>query len=237
MNPLKILIVEDNAIIAEDLKELLKDMGYNVVDNVGSYERAKEALATHNVDMVLVDIQLSTQKTGIDLAKHIRVHYNLPFIFITSNSDRTTILEAKETQPNGYLVKPFEEDQLFAAIETATSNFVETSAHKSNLAFSDSIFIKEKNLYHRIKVKELVYLKSENIYVALQTTSNMFMHRESLKHYEELLSSYHFIRVHKSYLVNKDYIQAINSKDILVNGEMLPLSRHMKDKLMDGIRN
>ena len=183
-------------------------------------------------------IQAISKQMNKRISQNTRVFFtNLPFIFTTSNSDKTTVLDAKETQPNGFLVKPFEEDQLFAAIETATSNFIQNTSLASSLEFSDSIFIKEKNLYHRIKINELVYLKSDNIYVVLQTKDHKFVHRESLKYYEERLSAHHFIRVHKSYLVNKDFIQAINSKDILVNGEMLPLSRHMRDKLMAGIRN
>ncbi|MDX1332370.1 MAG: response regulator, partial [Robiginitalea sp.] len=121
--PIRILIVEDNVIIADDMQSMLEEIGYEIVDNVIVYEQAVEVLKNHEVDLVLIDIILASDKTGIDLGKHIREKYDIPFIFVTSNSDRATVENAKTVQPNGYLVKPFEQQDLYTSIEIALSNY------------------------------------------------------------------------------------------------------------------
>ena len=122
-HPIKILIVEDNVIIADDMQSMLEEIGYEIVDNVIVYEQAVDVLKNNHVDLVLIDIILASDKTGIDLGKHIRETYNIPFIFVTSNSDRATVENAKTVKPDGYLVKPFEQQDLYTSIEIALSNF------------------------------------------------------------------------------------------------------------------
>ncbi len=153
---IKILIVEDNVIIADDMQSMLEEIGYEIVDNVIVYEQAEEVLKNNHVDLVLIDIILASDKTGIDLGKHIREKYNIPFIFVTSNSDRATVENAKTVKPNGYLVKPFEQQDLYTSIEIALSNFdysekgsgEGTAVDKeeevvSNSVLKDSIFVKK----------------------------------------------------------------------------------------------
>ena len=154
--PIKILIVEDNVIIADDMQSMLEEIGYEIVDNVIVFEQAVEVLKTKEVDLVLIDIILASDKTGIDLGKHIRDNYNIPFIFVTSNSDRATVENAKTVKPNGYLVEPFEQQDLYTSIEIALSNFdydaskatqTESGAPADkvspNSVLKDSIFVKK----------------------------------------------------------------------------------------------
>jgi len=130
--PIRILIVEDNVIIADDMQSMLEEIGYEIVDNVIVYEQAEEVLKTQEVDLVLIDIILASDKTGIDLGKHIRENYDIPFIFVTSNSDRATVENAKTVKPNGYLVKPFEQQDLYTSIEIALSNFIHSPKGSEN---------------------------------------------------------------------------------------------------------
>ncbi|MGB7392965.1 MAG: response regulator, partial [Pricia sp.] len=150
--PIKILIVEDNVIIADDMQSMLEEIGYEIVDNVIVYEQAEEVLKNQQVDLVLIDIILASDKTGIDLGKHIRANYDIPFIFVTSNSDRATVENAKSVKPNGYLVKPFEQQDLYTSIEIALSNFSSSEKSQgpaqpqedvamSNAVLKDSIFV------------------------------------------------------------------------------------------------
>ena len=158
---IKILIVEDNVIIADDMQSMLEEIGYEIVDNVIVYEQAVEVLKNKEVDLVLIDIILASDKTGIDLGKHIRENYNIPFIFVTSNSDRATVENAKTVKPNGYLVKPFEQQDLYTSIEIALSNFISVKNNSagesqeeeddrlmSNKVLKDSIFVKKQHLYY-----------------------------------------------------------------------------------------
>src|SRR5690606_6443380 len=107
------------------MQSMLEDIGYEIVANVVDFESAAEALKENEVDLALVDIVLATEKTGIDFGRYIRKNYNIPFIFVTSNSDKATVENAKSVRPSGYLVKPFEQQDLFTSIEIALSNFNE----------------------------------------------------------------------------------------------------------------
>ncbi len=248
--PIRILIVEDNVIIADDMQSMLEEIGYEIVDNVIVYEQAEEVLKTKQVDLVLIDIILASNKTGIDLGKHIREKYNIPFIFVTSNSDRATVENAKTVKPNGYLVKPFEQQDLYTSIEIALSNFnylekgdgtdfsPDTSDRlMSNSILKDSIFVKKQHLYYRIQFEDIQFIKADNVYLEVNTKDKKFLVRSPLKDYLEKLPQNKFYRAHKSYIVNVDHIDAINSKDIMVNNTLIPISKEFKDFIISAMNS
>jgi CheY-like chemotaxis protein len=123
MSQSKVLIVEDEFIIAEDLKEILLELGYRVTGIAKDIEEAKNKLTQEVPDIALLDIRLRAGDDGIDLARFIRKNYKLPIIFITSYSDKDTLNQAKQVKPDGYLVKPIEKGDIFSSIEIALSNF------------------------------------------------------------------------------------------------------------------
>ncbi|MGK4567487.1 response regulator [Flavobacterium sp. 3HN19-14] len=116
---IRILVVEDELIIAEDMCNVLSNMGYGVVGNAMDYEEAIAFLDAEKPDLILLDVNLNGKKDGIDLAEIINQNYEVPFIFTTSYSDAVTLERAKKTNPINYLVKPFKKEQLFTAIEMA----------------------------------------------------------------------------------------------------------------------
>tara|TARA_B100001093_G_scaffold520527_1_gene617820 strand:+ start:23204 stop:23962 length:759 start_codon:yes stop_codon:yes gene_type:complete len=242
----RILIVEDNVIIADDMQSMLEEIGYEIVSSVMAYEQAVKVLTENDVDLVLIDIVLASDKTGIDLGKHIREKYNIPFVFITSNSDRATVESAKLVKPNGYLVKPFEQQDLYTAIEIALSNFSESDSRDSSNAFDaqyqentsssgilkDSIFVKKQHLYYRIPFKDIMYIKADNVYLEVYTKEQMFLVRSPLKDYLEKLPNNSFFRSHKSYIINVEHVMAVNSKDVLIGKELIPISKDFKDFIL-----
>jgi two-component system response regulator LytT len=249
--PIKILIVEDNVIIADDMQSMLEEIGYEIVDNVIVYEQAVEVLKNQQVDLVLIDIILASDKTGIDLGKHIREKYDIPFIFVTSNSDRATVENAKTVQPNGYLVKPFEQQDLYTSIEIALSNFEQRKkggtsqgqeeevgeGFTSNSVLKDSIFVKKQHLYYRIYFDDIRFIKADNVYLEVNTKDKKFLVRSPLKTYLEKLPRNKFYRAHKSYIVNVDHIDAINSKDILINETLIPISKDFKEFIISSMNS
>lgn len=248
--PIRILIVEDNVIIADDMQSMLEEIGYEIVDNVIVYEQAVEVLKNKEVDLVLIDIILASDKTGIDLGKHIRENYNIPFIFVTSNSDRATVENAKTVKPNGYLVKPFEQQDLYTSIEIALSNFTaiknnaggesqeaEEDKLMSNKVLKDSIFVKKQHLYYRIQFGDIQFIKADNVYLEVNTVDKKFLVRSPLKDYLEKLPQQKFYRAHKSYIVNVDHIDAINSKDILINNTLIPISKEFKEFIISAMNS
>ena len=115
----RIFIVEDEPIIAKDLKSFLEDEGYTVVGFAMDSESALNKIHTQEIDLVLLDIMIEGSKSGIEVAAVIREKYDLPFIFLSSLSDDITLKKAVETSPYGYIVKPFNEKSLKTTIATA----------------------------------------------------------------------------------------------------------------------
>ncbi|HEX3034957.1 MAG TPA: response regulator [Thermodesulfobacteriota bacterium] len=115
----KILIVENEEVIAADIEEKLEDLGYNVSAIVSSGEEAIKKTEETRPDLVLMDIVLKGDMDGIESAKQIRTHFDIPVIYLTAYADDTTLERAKITEPFGYILKPFEERELEAAIKMA----------------------------------------------------------------------------------------------------------------------
>lgn len=247
---IKILIVEDNVIIADDMQSMLEEIGYTIVANVVDYEGAVKALEEEEVDLALVDIILASEKTGIDVGQHIRENYNIPFIFVTSNSDRATVENAKAVRPNGYLVKPFEQQDLFTSIEIALSNFnsnktaerfrspnEEEASQAINSILRNSIFVKKNQHYHRIAFDDIHFVKADNVYLEVYTKDKTYLVRSALKDYLEKLPSNQFYRAHKSYVVNLNHIEAINTKDIVINGKTIPISKDFREFILTNMNS
>ncbi len=117
----KLLIVEDEEIVAFDIESTLKSLGYEVLAVVASGEEAIAFAAKIHPDLVLMDIMLKGSIDGIQAAEEINKHFNIPVIYLTAYGDISTLDRAKITQPFGFLVKPFEERELYTAIEIALS--------------------------------------------------------------------------------------------------------------------
>ncbi|GGC37152.1 hypothetical protein GCM10011386_31560 [Parapedobacter defluvii] len=216
----KILIVEDQLIITMDLEYMLEELGYQVCGISTTYEDAIAAIDSGQPDLILIDIILSGEKTGIDLAHEINRSYHMPFIFLTSHADRGTIEAAKSTKPAGYIVKPFNRNDVYASVEIAF-NHAETKEEDQNIFLPDG---KHKT---KIPVDEMLYAHAEGNYTTFITTSRKIVLRKCLKEVSEtILNNKKFIRIHKSYLINKDAIRARSASNILLNnGENLPLGR------------
>lgn len=123
MSSVKVLIVEDEPAIAKYIENSLKDVKYQVVDTAFDYDDAILGLDNHRPDVVFLDINLEGDKDGIDLANLINEKYGIPFLFITSYSNTRTIERVKLTQPIGYLLKPFTEEELRSTLEIALFRF------------------------------------------------------------------------------------------------------------------
>jgi len=119
MEKARILIVEDEAIVAEDLENLIIDFGYEMVGSVVSADDAIQQAIEHRPDLILMDIVLKGNKNGIEAADEIKNVIKIPVIFLTAYSDLKLIEEAKNTEPYAFIIKPFQERQVIASIEMA----------------------------------------------------------------------------------------------------------------------
>ncbi|MDT0555281.1 response regulator transcription factor [Patiriisocius hiemis] len=154
MSVINILVVEDDPIIAEDIKEALTNVNYNVVGLAYNKIDALSFLKSLTPDIVLIDINLGDNLDGILIAETINSEYEIPFLYLTSYSNKEILDKVKHTLPMGYIVKPFEEADLFAAIEIAVSNF-----YKFNKTDSLQIELINKSIPNKLTMKEFDVLK------------------------------------------------------------------------------
>ena len=192
MTEIKILIVEDEPIIAADIESALEKNEYKDSDIAYSMEDALHALKNNTPDLAILDINLSGALEGIQIAQTIKSNYHLPFVFLTSYSDKSTLDQAKHTEPSGYLVKPFTEPTLFTTIEIALYNH----AQKMKLQFPElSLPVINKNLAtQQLSQREfdLLYLIyngktnqriADELFISLNTVkkhiNNMYLKLES----------------------------------------------------------
>ncbi|MFA6225241.1 MAG: response regulator [Methanoregula sp.] len=115
----KILIVEDDDIIAKVADWRLKNLGYTVCGRATYAAEALELVVKHTPDLVLMDINIRGDIDGIETAKMIKKGYNIPVVYVTSHSDGATLERAKATKPDGFIIKPFEDNDLRVAIGLA----------------------------------------------------------------------------------------------------------------------
>ncbi len=122
MSEIRILVVEDDPLIAADIEQCLNNIDFRVSGVAYDPDEAFLQLKTNTPDAVILDISLGEEKDGIDIASIIHQEYHLPFIYLTSHADRGTLDRAKKTFPSGYVVKPFDEKDLLTSLEIALYN-------------------------------------------------------------------------------------------------------------------
>ena len=247
MTAIKILIVEDEAIIAENLKMILEFYDYNVVDIVNRYEYAIIALDEYKPDFVLLDITIKGENDGIKLAQFINEKYGLPIIFLTSHSDKTTIERAKSTSPYGYLIKPFDNEDVYAAIEMALARFASQKqevmtesitdlsenikTEETPFTLNDSIFVRHKNSYQKVLFEDLIWLEADDNYSRLHTAKQQYIVRLGLKNLSTKLPLY-FLRIHKSFIINCKKITAFDSSHVYLPEKAIPIGRAQQAELI-----
>ncbi len=234
MSKIKLVIVEDEAIIAEDLSDILQTNGYEVCGIARTFTKAIDLLDRHQPDIILLDIQIKGEKDGVDLAHKIKDAYHLPYVFISSHSDSSTVKRASSVNPYGYLVKPFDDDDVLVAIEIALSNFAKENAlSEDNFILNNCLFIRQKNLSVKVPMNEILFIKADGNYSVIYTRKKKFTLRSTLKEILSKLPSAIFYRSHKSYVINLQNLTAVNSECIYVEEEKLPIGRSQFHELTE----
>lgn len=233
---IQILIIEDEPLIAKDLEYAVQDLGYAVSASCRNSRQALEALQRAVPDLVICDIHLHNDDwDGIRLAQEIRLRYDIPLIFLTALSDAETIRRAAQTQPQAYLTKPFDDRSLYAAIELAIVRFAtpEPSSAPSAEApppfIAGSFFVKDKKRLVKIKAEEVLWIKAEGPYSLLATSRQQYLLSIHLGAIEASLSAFPFARIHRSYLVNVQHIEAIEDDTIYMGQERIPIGKSFRD--------
>lgn len=365
------MIVEDEIIVAKDIQRILKKLGYEAFDPFANGKKALDAIEKINPDLILLDINLkSSEIDGIQVGEQIHQHYQIPFIYLTAFSDKNTLDRAKLTEPYGYIIKPFEEDDIRTAIEIAyykytkdlemlnkgnrfaaaldslevavvitdanekvifmnkmtesltgclkqeglgkdigtlmkhsdqeTRNTLKTLSHSilnegrkgddteisvsngaaehrlavntfpiltvnnkingcafvltspgrkdsvqessadknlfnflENIYANNSFFVKKDSRFVKVNFQDILWIEALDNYVIIKTSSKeQFILHSSMKDIEAKLPQLNFARVHRSYIVQLEKINALEENACIVDGNRIPIGKSYKDNLM-----
>ncbi|WP_018476245.1 LytR/AlgR family response regulator transcription factor [Pontibacter roseus] len=250
MARLKLLIAEDDVVIAQNLSLSLEEMGYEVCQTVSTGEELLLSVHQHTPDLVILDITLEGKLDGIDTAAMLAKSTRVPFIFMTAFSDKETIDRAKQTNPHAYLVKPFDARTLQSSIELAIHNAGtrqrQPEAHMitpsqavateidetDNFLLHDTLFVKVRNRLEKVALEDIIWIEAQDIYCNIKTRTGLYLVSQSLKNLEQRLPPSQFMRVHRSYIVHLTAIEAIEDNNILIGGKQIPIGNTHKDALL-----
>lgn len=222
-----VLIVEDEPLIADDLSFHLQDIGITDIRIALKYDHALKKLSEQAFDLVLLDVNLSGEKDGIDLARFINRTHPTPFIFITSYYDTGTITRAKEVDPIAYILKPFSKHDIQVNVEMAFYKIQSESR-----ARPEKFFIKDKEGLVSIDPDDIDYVEAFDNYAKIFSGGQAYIISHTLKSIEEKLLAFGFERVHKSYLVNFARISMISDGYVFFGKARVPLGRAYKSDFM-----
>lgn len=245
MNKTNILVVEDESIVSKDIQNSLKKLGYNIVGAANNGEEAIELAREKAPDLVLMDIMLKGEMSGIDASDIIRQELNIPIIFLTAYADESTLAKAKVTEPYGYILKPFKEIDLHSSIEMAIYKHKKVSEIQKERDFlyslvenkegsSDILFVKSNSRLVKVNMKDIFYIEALKDYVVINTELTRYTIHSTMKDIERKLPPRDFMRVHRSFIVRVDKITAIENQNLVLEKDkkIVPIGGSYKDELI-----
>ncbi len=240
---IRILLVEDEFITLETLKTILIGMNYKISGEVMDASKALEVLEKGETDPAILDINIKGDKDGIWLAEQIQKKYNIPFIFLTAFGDQATVKRAINTEPSGYIVKPFSKVDIFTAIEVSLKNFAKQNKTPQpaqpaddppfeipGIVVKDSIFIRDDYMFVKIKIEDILFIKSDKNYLDVYLAGKKHLVRGMLKDFIKILPS-NFLQVHRSYVVNITAVESFGNSFLKINNAEIPVGKAYKDEL------
>lgn len=214
----KILIVEDQVLTANHIKNILIDNNWQDIKISYKINQAIEILDNFTPDIILLDINVEGKNSGIEWAK--KYVNEAKIIFITGQTELETLQLALSTNPISYLTKPVKKNDLVAAITLFSTNIKPT-------------YIVVKDGYDEVKINvdDILFIKSDANYIDIQLENKKFTIRKSLDSFLKEVQSDKFIKVHRSYVVNQLKITKKSSTFLYIDNFEIPLSRNLDFKL------
>ena len=227
----KILIVEDEAIIAADLRVILERLGYECYEADNGMD-ALHLINKINFDLFLLDISISGEMDGVELAGKVRSQSKKPLIFITSYFDHQTLERVKSIKPEAYIVKPFEERNLVVNIELA---LFRSKPHTEKNIRAEKLFVKDQNELIALPPQEILFIEADDNYSKVFTVERQYLLSHPIIRVEEKLVDQSFIRVHKSFIVNLNKVTSIQEGYIFISEHKIPRGRTYRQGFMDAL--
>ncbi len=225
-NRKRILIIEDEVIIANHLKKLLTNSGYQAL--IALELNAAYNYLDQGVDLALVDMNIEHRTSGLEIGNKLKKEYQIPFIYLTANNEPALVLQALETSPASYLTKPFNSIDVLAGIKLALSRVPDGQ---------ELLQIKDGSGVIRFKRADVIHAITDGNYVKVVTKNNQHLLRVTMDKLMEILNDDRFYRIHRTALVNLNFVEGYNSTHIKTSYEKLPLARSRKKEFMELMEN
>lgn len=207
-----ILILEDDILIAEHIKTILENDGFHQILVATQYDEAVDLIQHNLVRLALLDINLNEERTGIDFSAILNSH-GIQYIYISAQSDPVHQANIVNSQPLGYILKPFKPIQV-----STTVRIVYNQLKKSVLRIDDG---KQK---HHIHMDTIHFIKSSRNYTEINFEDTRILVRKTLSEIKVMLPDDTFLQCHRSFVVNTSKITSISSREISVGKANIPLS-------------
>ncbi|MCI2227836.1 response regulator transcription factor [Polaribacter sp. MSW13] len=219
----KLLIIEDDPFISLNIQYALEAKGFHVIGIAETVTAAEELFYLEKPDLCLIDIQLGDSVSGVEFAK-VLDQQQLPYFYLTSQTDPLTLLEVSKTKPLGYIVKPFTDTGLWSSISVVWQQYLSKNGNK--------LTIKTDGYVHIIPENDILFLEAFDNYCYIQTAEKKLLVPHTLKKTREQLKGNHFFMVHRSYWVNTQKIKSISNHTVVIHEFEVALSRARKEALI-----
>ncbi len=230
MNPLNILIIEDDLIEAADMQESLEGEGHLVIAIASTMQEVRQALKQQVPDLALVDIRLEgSTHNGIEIVQKLLKSYSLPIIYLTSSTEKPYVEEAQKTHPAAFMFKPFRSKELAVQIELAYLNHDAQSNSETGVHTSESLFLPtdQGKSHVRIMKKDVVYMLAAGSYVEVHIRAGDevkgYVFSMNLGYLEQFFSHMPFYRLSRSLVVNLDYVERVEKNQLFVTVQEKPI--------------
>ncbi len=231
----KILIVEDEILVATDIQESLESLGYTVQGMVDTGLKAIDAVEKELPDLILMDINLKGEMTGIEAAKMISKNSDVPIIYLTANADIDTVNKAKVALPYGYIIKPFTDKDLQTNIEIAIFKFandvkLKMESEQFNTFFDLKDHSKNQIIVHGVKglekinINEVYFIEKENDQSIIHLADDEVVTSKSFAELTGLFPQKYFVQVSKYYVINTLKVFAVKYPEIIMADKMTVIS-------------
>jgi DNA-binding LytR/AlgR family response regulator len=236
----RILIVEDDMIIAANISLQLTNLGYEITGIESRGEEAIGHVKGNTPDLLLMDVNLKGALSGIDTVMAIQEFSDVPVVYLTANSDEVCFKKAKETHPKAFMAKPFNKLELQRTIELVIDQIAEKKNEpKPNggvEVLGDRIFVRHHGKMEKLLLDDILFIEADRNYCTIVTDTGKFTLTSSLKGMVEKLPKGYLIRVHRSYMVNISKLDVVADHHLEINRKVIPLGKSYKNELFGRIQ-
>ena len=233
MSKWKCVIADDEPIARDIIQSYCAHLPYlEVVASVSNAIEAKEALAKDNVDIIFIDINMPVM-SGISFIKTLKT----PPQVIFTTAYKEFAVDAFDLSACDYLLKPFSLERFMVAVDKAVERLQGKPPMQENIASSseDSIFIRADGKIYKILQNDVLYAEASGNYTRIVTAGNIFMPSMTFSAAEELLPKKIFIRVHRSFIINKNRIGHIEGNRVFIGKIEIPIGTNYKEGFLKEI--